>query len=339
MEWDRTLKAAKKERRVVVYAGGSIGLPLRESLPLIKKKFDLELDIISARGAELSGKLVQERTNGIYMTVVFLTGSNSLFGTIKKSGATEPLDSTLILPEVKDPDLWYSGKIPWADEDHHIFRFFAYPSPEITINTNLVAPGELQSYYDLLLPKWKGKIIMSDPTVVGSGFNSFSTMIMNKVLDLDFYRQLIRQDLQLTRNLRLQMDWVARGKVAITLGSEGIAEYRAAGAPVAEIIPEEGAYMSSGTGSIVLMNRSPHPDAARVIINWVLTKEGQTIMQNVIGSQSARVDIRTEGVDPSRLRQPGVKYHIGANSVEKWVLQEQDKYLEMAREVFAPLLK
>lgn len=338
VEWERTLAAAKRERSVVVYAGGSVGIPMRESLALIKKQFDLQLDVVSGRGSEIGRRVIQEQANGIYMTDILMTGGNTIFG-VKSAGATVPLEPALILPEVKQPNLWYGEKLPWADEDRHVFRFFSYPSPEIAINTNLVKSGELQSYYDLLQPKWKGKIVMSDPTVAGSGFNSFSSMIMNKALDLDFYRQLVKQEPHMTRDLRLQTDWLARGKFAISLGNESMAEYQRAGAPITEIIPKEGAYMSAGTGSIVLLNRAPHPNGAKVIINWILSREGQIIMQNVLTSHSGRIDIPTDGVEATRMRKPGVKYHIAANSVEKWVMEEQDKYIEMAQEVFAPLLK
>lgn len=338
VEWERTLAAAKRERSVVVYAGGSVGIPMRESLALIKKQFDLQLDVVSGRGSEIGRRVIQEQANGIYMTDILMTGGNTIFG-VKSAGATVPLEPALILPEVKQPNLWYGEKLPWADEGRHVFRFFAYPSPEIAINTNLVKSGELQSYYDLLQPKWKGKIVMSDPTVAGSGFNSFSSMIMNKALDLDFYRQLVKQEPHMTRDLRLQTDWLARGKFAISLGNESMAEYQRAGAPITEIIPKEGAYMSAGTGSIVLLNRAPHPNGAKVIINWILSREGQIIMQNVLTSHSGRIDIPTDGVEATRMRKPGVKYHIAANSVEKWVMEEQDKYIEMAQEVFASLLK
>jgi len=42
---------------------------------------------------------------------------------------------------------------------------------------------------------------------------------------------------------------------------------------------------------IVLFNRAPHPNAAKLFINWVLTKEGQTAWSATVKENSARTDV------------------------------------------------
>ena len=80
----------------------------------------------------------------------------------------EPVKPLLLLPEVVDTSGWFEGKHHYDDpENRYIFVFEGTPrSGEITYNTKLVNPSEIKSYWDLLNPKWKGKIVSVDPLVV-----------------------------------------------------------------------------------------------------------------------------------------------------------------------------
>lgn len=201
-EWDNTLKAAKKEGSVIIYA--STPAPaFKEAINIFRQKYGISLDVITGRSAELRGKLIQERTHGLFLADDFASGLNSIFGDIKPVGAADSLDKELILPEVKDPKVYYEGKLPWADEDHRVLYLFAYPTHMIGINSEMVKPGEIKSYHDLLDPKWKGKIIINDPTITGTPFNGFATLLFNKVLDIDFFRQLVSQQTAMIQDQRL----------------------------------------------------------------------------------------------------------------------------------------
>ncbi len=338
-EWEKSLVEARKEGKVGVYAS-LVGPPLREQAGMLKQKYGIELEITTGRGSEVAQKLIRERAAGIYIADIAISGLNTFFGDIKPSGGSVPLPSELILPEVTDPRLWYkTNELPWADEAKHVFSFFAYPNTDIHVNADFVKAGEIQSWQDLLNPKYKGKIIWSDPSVSGSGLNGYSTLVFHKVLTPDFYRELVaKQDIQVTRDLRLQVDWLARGKAWIAISAEGtpIAEFVKAGANLAPVTPKEGTYLSVDAGNMSIMKQAPHPYAARVFTNWLLGKEGQAFLQQAMQYQSGRVDIGTEGVNPANVRQPGVNYFIGANSIEKWVLEEQSKYVAQAKEIFAP---
>lgn len=340
-EWQKSLIEARKEGKVSVYASLT-GPPLREQGPAFKQKFGIDLEITTGRGSEVAQKLIRERAAGIYIADIAISGLNTFFGDIKPVGASIPMERELLLPEVTDPKLWYQkDRLPWADEARHVFSFFAYPNAEIHINTDFIKPGEFQSWRDLLNPRYKGKILWSDPTVSGSGLNGFSTLTYHKVLTPDFYRELMaKQDIQVTRDLRLQVDWLARGKVWLAISAEGtpVAEYLQAGAPLGTVIPKEGTYLSVDGGNMSILSKAPHPYAARVFTNWLLGREGQTMFQKAMKYQSARADLSVEGVNPSNVRQPGVKYFIGANSIEDWVLNEQAKSVALAKELFGPAI-
>lgn len=340
-KWNRALQDAKKEGSVVVYASVTEAPPLKEAVPLFKQKFGLKLELVSGRGTELRARLIQERANGLFIGDILPAGLNTIYGAVKPAGALDLIEPALILPEVLDPKAWYGGELPWGDRERYVFIYYAYPSPMIAVNTTLVKPAEIQSYYDLLDSQWKDKILLGDPTVTGTSFNGFASLIYNKVVDLDFFRQLVNQQNQVLRDQRLQIDWLARGKYSIAFWplTSYMAEYQEAGAPISFVEVKEGVYLSSGGGNLTLINRAPHPNASKVFINWLLSREGQMHMQKSLRVHSARVDLPTDDVDPLKLRKPGQKYFIGANSIEEWVLKEQDKYLDYARQIFTPLIK
>lgn len=339
-DWEKALKAAQKEKRVVVYAS-SVSAALKEAAPLFKKKYGFDIELVSATGAQITPKLLMERANGLFLVDVLIAGPGNVIGDFKPAGALDSVASALILPEVLDPKLWFEGKFPWADKDKLVVYFFYYPLAEIGVNTDLVKAEEIKSLFDLLNPKWKGKITLNDPTVgSGIGFTSFSSTLYHKVVNLDFFRQFVRQEPVMLSDQRLQVDWLARGKYPLALWprSINVAEYKSAGSPIDMVFAKEATPLSVDGGGLALMNRAPHPDAARVFINWFLSREGQLIMQKSTQQHSAREDISTQGLDPLQTRQPGRKYFRQANTIEEWYL-EKDNYVSMAKEIFSPLLK
>lgn len=338
-EWEKTVDAAKKEEKVVVYSTLLTEM-LRDISPMFKSKYGLAIDITGGRGTEFRAKLLTEQKNGIFWTDIAISGLNTIFS-IKEAGATEPLVPNLIWPEVTDPKVYYGGEIPFADKDRRIFRTMAYPTHSYLINNELVKPEDIKSFYDLLNPRFKGKIVMSDPMVTGSAFNLFSTLLYRQIMNLDFFRQLAKQEPVLTRDLRLEVEWLARGKYSIDWGAQNapIQEFKRQGAPLTLLVAKEGTYLSASAGNLILVKQSPHPNAARVFINWLLSREGQIMEQKYMGSHSSRADIPTEGVEPNQIRKAGDKYFMGASETEGWVVNEQDKYLALAREIFGPLTR
>ena len=67
---------------------------------------------------------------------------------------------------------------------------------------------------------------------------------------------------------------------------------------------------------VVLIDRAPHPNAARVFINWYLSRQGQTVWQSVMNkkeveaSDSMRIDIPKDDVLPEARRVEGKKYSV-----------------------------
>ncbi|MBI4333308.1 MAG: extracellular solute-binding protein [Chloroflexi bacterium] len=335
-EWAQVQESARKEGKVVI-ASQMVETARQALSQALKEKFGIEAEFITARPAEFAPKILAERRAGLYLEDMMLGGAMTGFSILKPVGALESLDPIIILPEALDPKAWYAGRLHWLDKEHNVLAFIASLQPSLIINTDLVGRGEIKSYRDLLAPKWKGKIVFGDPTVGGSGNTLFSALAEG-IMDLNYLRDLAKQELVIIKDQRLTVEWVARGKYPIAMGVAGetIMEFKRAGAPIEPVKPAEGTYVSAQTGAILLLKNAPHPNAAKVVINWLLTREGGAVFSRSIGGHSARVDVPTDFLDPSVVRPPEGTYFMTGDEASK--LRESE-YLQVAKEVFGDLLK
>ncbi len=65
---------------------------------------------------------------------------------------------------------------------------------------------------------------------------------------------------------------------------------------------KEGTYVSMGNGGPVAIKNPPHPNAAKVLINWLLSKEGQEIYSLAQGQATRRLDVDTKSMEEFGIR-------------------------------------
>jgi len=306
-EWDKTIAAARKEGKVVV------GLPpsaeLRKELePAFKARFGFEMEVFSATGPQIANRIVTEAKAGVRYFDSFIFGSCTGVPLIK-SGHFDPIEPYMILPEVKDPKSWWGGHV-WMDNVTNSKLFYSFISTKSTegywYNTTLARPEELRSLDDLLNPKWKGKIGLSDPRVAGSGLSVWSYLWETK--GEEFLKKLVQQDPFVSQNLRQIAEALAKGKLAVTLGVSfaQTEPFVKAGLPLKDLPdPAEGNPSSNGYGTLAIVKNPPHPNATRVFVNWLLSKDGQEIYSRVLLHGTRRLDVDTkwmgkQGVEASK---------------------------------------
>lgn len=309
LEWDELVKAAKKEGRISIK--GPPGAKVRRALTGgFEKAFPgIRVEYGGGRGGELAAKIIRERRAGIYTTDVWLGGLGTQLSLLRPQGVQDPILPALILPEVKDPKNWKDNRLEFADnEGKYALVFVNQGGSIIAHNTNLVKAKDVpKSLQDLLDPRWKGKIIATDPTASGPGRATFTWLY--KTIGSEYIRKLGKQKITFTRDRRSQADQVARGAYLLALGISNVdaKPFIDAGAPLkVGWHLKEGSYASASYGGLALVNRAPHPNAAKVYINWVLGKEGQTLLAEAAGWVSRRRDV--PAIDPEMELKPGVKY-------------------------------
>ncbi len=331
-EWDKTLQIAKKEGKVVIYT--SAGSTLRTAMQKgFKDSYGIDVEFLSGRGEEITEKLRTERKAGLFLADLFIGGSTIPLVLMKPHGLLDNLDTIPSLPEVTDPKVWWGGGLRWLDKEHTTLAFIGWALAPIAVNTSIIKPEELTSYNDLLNPKLKGKIVIDDPTVSGSGSKVIGVM-GSKIMNWDFVRELAKQEPVIERDIRVSVEGLARGKYAVAMGvkPETVLEFKNAGSPLAWVIPKEGTYMTSGSGAIAAYSNRANPNASKVFVNWLLTKEGQTIFAKSYGVPSARLDVPTSDFDQLLILKPGVPY---IRSDEEEFISLQPEQMKMAREIFS----
>lgn len=337
-KWEDTLSKTKREGELTVYTTLS-GDVVRGVLAAFAQKYGIESSLISARGPELIQRMETQRRAGLNIADVVIAGGTNLVMQMKPQGLLDKVDELLILPEVLDGKMWRDGSLNYLDSEHYGIGMLAQIVRPVLINTSLVKEGDIKSYKDVLKPQWKGKLVLSDPTIAGVG-NTFVGILAQsygKEETREFLRQLIKQDLIVTRDNRQLVEWVSRGKYEIGLGgqSEQVSEFMRNGAPISYVRAIEGSMLDSVTGGVGVANRRPNPNAATVFVNWLLSKEGGAVFVKNVGLPGARLDSPTEGVPSIFFPDPGEKYFINSEEVRRL----QNEMLTVAGEVLAPILK
>jgi ABC-type Fe3+ transport system substrate-binding protein len=315
-EWEKTLAAAHEEGQVTVY--GPPGNQYRDAITSFQETYPkIKLSYLPGSGTDNSQRLFTERRAGKYLADIFVAGSGTM-ALLAKGRVLDPLPPALILPENKDQSLWFGKKHLYADpENQYVFMMQGDVSASIAAyNTKLVNPAEIKSYWDVLNPKWKGKIVAYDPKGRGH-VQTIRGIYYNPKLGGEFFRRLFSEmDVTVSRDQRLMLDWVAQGKFHLFLfaTSSDVEDGQKKGLPVGVIYaaPGEG-HMSGGFGHLSLVNKMPHPNAAKLFANWMLSREGQLQWQKRSDNNSLRTDIPKDMLsDPLSVPKEGQKYIIAS---------------------------
>ncbi|MBI2934012.1 MAG: ABC transporter substrate-binding protein [Chloroflexi bacterium] len=333
-EWQQVLAAARKEGTVMLY-GPPIPAARQGFIETFQRSYPgITLDYLPLGGAQTSPKIRAERAAGLYLADVHVGGTTTILTQLREFA--QPLRPLLILPEVKDEKAWLDGKLYFTDNAGEInLGFTIRANSNIAFNTDLVKPGDITSFWDLTKPKWTGQSVMADPRIAGAGLAMATFWYMHKDLGPPFIEAFAKNKPVLTRDLRLMTEWVGRGKNAIGVATDTalVFEFRKAGAPLAPAdIMKEGTFSTSAFGSVIAMNKPPHPNAARVFINWLLSKEGQTVWTRTSGFASRRLDVPTDHLSEEMKIVPGRDYSPGDN--EPVVMSKDDIIPHLVR-IFA----
>lgn len=335
-DWEAALSGAQKEGRVVLY--GSV--VYEEIFREFQKKYPgIKVNAVTGRTPELAERILAERRAGKYLADLYLGGSGPAY-VLLQAKALDPVKPALLLPEVTDGSKWWKGRHVYHDsERQYILAFNGIAQSYFSRNTKLVKANEIHSYWDLLRPQWKGKIVAMDPTMGGGVGGALQSIYLNPKLGREFLRRFLTEmDITPTRDLRQFSDWLAVGKFAIGALAPpdrvGIYEAKEQGLPVDVFESRsfsEGIPLSTSSGNLGLIAGAPHPQAAKIAINWFLSREGQRVYQKAARDKdSLRIDIPKDDVLPHVRRVEGAEYMVLAGPE----FQDQESVLKVVNEIW-----
>ena len=337
MEWEKTLKAAETEGEVSVYV---VDYP-KFTVERFQKAYPkIKLSLVDGpSGPDLSSKLMAERRAGKYQADLFIAGQGAHVSVLYPAKALAPM-AAFILPEVKDESKWFKGKLRFIDpESNRSFVFQGHRGLYISYNTNRAKAEDIRSWWDLTQSKWKGQIVGYDPSIAGTARNALWFMYKNPSLGPEFMNKLLGEtEITFSRTHRQVVDWLA-GKAALCIACGDAENAKHQGLPV-DIVThslKEGDYVAGGQGVVSLITPTPHPNAARIFLNWFLSREGQTLFQEFsvksgqLNANSRRMDIPKDVIRPEyRLKEDSTYWENGPN-----VDQETAEATKLFKEILA----
>ena len=292
-EWSKIVAEAKREGQLAIIAEETHSPVLED----FRKKYpEIRVSLIGGpSGRERTQKLMAERRAELYLRDIYIGNIYSDLGEGIHQ-VCDPIAPTFILPEVVDESKWWKGKHHYFDpKGQYVFVYEGVIKvATIAYNKNLVNPQAINSYWDLLNAKWKGKIVAIDhrPKAMGSVQDGFRLFYFHPELGPDFVRRLYSEmDITFSRNQTQILDWLGVGKVALAFfnATTDVNSAIRQGLPIGEFLApnfKEGGIVGPQVGRIALLNRAPHPNVAKLFINWLLSKEGQVSFQNAFAPRS-----------------------------------------------------
>ncbi|MBM4297277.1 MAG: extracellular solute-binding protein [Deltaproteobacteria bacterium] len=319
VEWDKTVAAAEKEGVVSAYIFEA-GPLTEETVHAFERAYPkIKVSQLRGRGNDLGPRLIAERRAGKHIADLFAGGKGTAYTTLYVGKILDPIKPLLLLPEVVDETKWWRGAHKYVDpENKFVFAYIGNAGGvEINYNSKLVNPREFGSYWDLAQPKWKGKIVAADPRMRGMD-NPVLFFYYHAKLGPEFIKKLYGEmEVSIARDYRQPVDWLAAGKFSLCIPcvSDEMDRAMEQGLPVGQILNlKEGGTISSSGGTLSLLQNAPHPNAARVFVNWLLSREGQLQVQkgrkgrSRTASNSLRIDIPKNELTDEVQRRDGVDY-------------------------------
>jgi len=306
-DWEATLAGARAEGGLVIAAPA--GREWREQLLAFGKAYpEIKLDITAFASRDFWPRYLKEREAGQYLWDLRIGGPESVTYQLKDAGEMAAIRYLLVLPENTDDSLWLGGlDALFLDRQRKYFpAFAAYTSDTAYYNATLVTDPRLQTLSGLVDPALKGKISFADPR---GGASIVTLGVLVKAYGSAFVQRLLGdQQPVITKEPRQQMDWLASGRYPVAFGLPSIAfvEYAQRGAKVDAFKEYTGLDLASpGVGGIQMPAKLPHPHAATLFVNWLLSKEIQGPLMQAVKLNSRRRDVPPgapeRALDPSRL--------------------------------------
>jgi iron(III) transport system substrate-binding protein len=308
---EKLIDRAKKEQKLVFYT--TIDLP--QMIQLVQDfmhKFPfLDLEIHPLETETLVKRVRYEHQIGVPGSDVLLGGGAPL----------QPLFDERLLAPYHSPQ---RDGLSEALADHHGYWSGYYINPYVLgFNTSSVKPGETpKSYEDLIVPRWKGSQIAIDST--GHALLRGLTPIWGAERAVDFLRRLAAQQPVMAQTSLGAVDSMHTGNVSLVIARAPVIQgYRnKLRSPIDWVSLEP---VIAQIDAVMLSARSPHPNAARLFIDFALSDEGQ----NALG------DVQQVPVRPAMEQR--FKRSVEA---QKWFLERPDRHadvqesIKLFREIF-----
>jgi iron(III) transport system substrate-binding protein len=306
-EWARLQAAARAEGELVIVAGSSHSRDHRAIFDTFSREFGIKVIVGTGSGAANVQRVMVERSRGRFTADISMVGTSSN-QQLAAAGVLAPLRPLFVHPEVVDRSRgWRVKDYVWLDTQRTFVAATSLSVNEnvssIYYNSERVSPDELAkltSWQDFLRPEWQGRIVaILEPNDDGKMLGLTNSW---RALGREWFTRFMREAKPVLLpggSLREVADGLARGKYHVALFiSEAKAELdkmQAVGLPVRKLLRtlREGGEVNFG-GAIAVFDRAPHGNAARLFLNWYLSRAGQNARHALIDEAGPSPSLRSD---------------------------------------------
>lgn len=232
-----------------------------------KKYPNIVFDYYTAGTGKVMTKIAAEQQAGGIAADIIWVGEPTNYIEFKNQGLLEQYESPeakTISSSLKDPDNYYCAA-----------RIVGLG---IAYNTNNVKGEDIpKDWNDVLDPKFKGVVGMTDPIFSGTTLYTVAAMTQNEQLGWDYLMKLKANDVKLVQGSSDVINKVASGEYDVCIGVDYIAKDKAKqGSPVGFVYPASGASVVSSP--IAIIKGTKNPEAAKILYDYILSVEGQNVL-------------------------------------------------------------
>lgn len=291
-EWDKIVEAGKQEGKVLLYGamlGGPEGSAIAEEF---RKQTGITVDFVAGAGSPLYQRIKEELKGGA--SADLFEGSQPWPAIVQKDGSFVSIKDKA-LPALKDAKTaFHVDPMIMSENVEYVISRFPGNVGHVVVNTRMLQPAEYpKSWKELATePRFKGKIGWVNPKSTGDvAYKWIQWGYNGGAFDLeDVWNIYARQEpLMLPSPLDIG-GAVARGEASVSTSTGTIENLFEAGAPMKVLLFPDTPYVQ-GVSGLGLVKNAPHPNAALVFMNWVLTKDGQEVINKINKTPSIRKDV------------------------------------------------
>jgi iron(III) transport system substrate-binding protein len=272
--------AAKKEGKVVFYTAMDVEVASKLGAAFEAKYPGITAQVERSGAERIFQRVEQEYSSGIHAVDAVDSSDAAHLLYWKRQGLLaqyQPEDVARWPEKARDPDGYYAS-------NRATLSVIGY-------NTKLVKPEDApKSYADLLDPKWKGKIVKAHPGYSGNIMTA--TFELSHALGWDYFKKLGQQQIMQVQSSTEPPKKLALGERPLMFDGN---EYNALlvkkrGAPVEIVYPGEGTPLVGGSAGV--MKDAPHPNAGRLFISYLFSREGQQLLVDMGQLRSFHPDVK-----------------------------------------------
>jgi iron(III) transport system substrate-binding protein len=272
---------------------------------------DIQMDYYSAGTGKVMTKLSAEEMAGTIEADVIWVGEPTNYYSL--------MEKDLLLPYVS-PEAVNIPDALKAEGDYFIGARII--TLGLVYNTQLVTGGDIPGDWDdLLLPRFKDLIVMTDPTFSGTTLYTLVALVQNPDYGWDFIRQLKENGMRLEQGSSAVVNKVGAGEYDVCIGVDYIARSKMAeGSPIDFVYTDSG--ISTVMSPIAIMKTTENLEAAKLLYDYILSTDGQKIL----------MDVNVIPVRPDLLLETGISVEEAVEKAlpvdEMYLLENKDEILQ-----------